>query len=223
MMKKELLGVVFGFLILLIILMAILIAYKPQELLPASVKKALTEMVGIDVWRNTQTTEDSLTKELSAQVGLRNEQLAKPVTQFVSESAQKIDGHILSRGYDYDGFERVMLRGQFTGWRDVSLLADSLGRRAFGISSAGQEFVVYVGKTVKLNCVNKTFYDKNGVPHDLTKVMVEYDKQVDEAPLVGSDKVVSLFTDSQEMAVVARYTNEVFEALMLVGYDCTQP
>ncbi|HET7145232.1 MAG TPA: hypothetical protein VFI68_14530 [Anaerolineales bacterium] len=46
------------------------------------------------------------------------------------------------------------------------------------------EGILHVGGTVKAKCQNTMFYDKDGV---------EYDQQVDEALLVKTEKVVSIF------------------------------
>lgn len=223
-MNRILLAVLFVFLLFLVGVMGFLVFSSPELILSDKSRKILIETVGIDALKKRGVPSlETEGKVALNEFGIREGQLSRPLTVFVAEENQKVDGHILSRGYDLDGFERVMIRGQFGGMQDVSLLAESFGRSAFEITSAGKKFKVYLGKTVKAQCQNKIFYDKDGVGHDLTKVMVEYDQHVDEATLHSTARVMPLFKQGDEMAVIARYSDEVLEGLMLVGYGCELP
>lgn len=223
-MRRNLLVFLFVFLLFLVAVMGYLVFSSPKLLLSDQARKILTETVGVDFWKNGKSENVEENKNVVFdEFGIRQGQLDKPLTVFVPESQQQTNGHILSRGFDLDGFERVMIRGQFAGMQDVSLLTKGLGRSAFEIASAGKKFKVYLGKTVKAKCQSTMFYDKNGVGHDLTRVMVEYDQHVDEAILHNTAKIVPLFKQGDEMAVIARYSDEVLEGLMLVGFDCELP
>lgn len=223
-MRRNLLVLLFISLLFLVAVMGYLVFSSPEVFLFDKSRKVLVETLGIDSLKkrgvSTLKTEGEIVLN---EFGIREGQLSKPLTVFVPESQQQTNGHILSRGFDLDGFERVMIRGQFAGMQDVTFLAESFGRSAFEIASAGKKFEVYLGKTVKAKCQGKMFYDKNGVGHDLTRVMVEYDQHVDEATLHSTAKVMPLFKQGDEMAVIARYSDEVLEGLMLVGYGCELP
>lgn len=158
--------------------------------------------------------------DLLTQYGAREGQWNQPITIFATQDQQQVDGSILSRGYDRDGFERVLIRGEFEDWDEQTLLGKALGRWSFSVQSAGKSFVVYMGKSVKVHCQQKTFYDKDGKVHDLTKAFVDYEQKLDEAQLEATTKVLEMFGSGDDMATVVRHSDGVMEALLLVGFDC---
>lgn len=131
-------------LLLVVVAMGYLLTMAPKVLLSDRTRQTLTQTIGVDLWKTKQNIGEQKKTPTLTDFGLRENQLMEPVTVFVEEAKQKIDGHVLSRGYDLDGLERVMIRGQFGGWHEVSLLAQSLGRRAFEIHTAGSSGVVWM-------------------------------------------------------------------------------
>lgn len=180
-LRFSLLLVLIG-LILVFIGIGYFIIRKSSNVLPIGTRAALRKNVGINIfdYNPKQKVEGIVGEEELVDIGARSGQWTQPVTVFATNEEQRIDGSIFSRGYDRDGIERVLIRGKFGKWYEQTLLARTLGRRSFGVESAGKEFQVYVGKSVKMLCQAKTFYDKDGKPHDLTRAYVDYDTMLDE-------------------------------------------
>lgn len=198
-------------------LMALLVFDKPRLLLPEPLRQSVGKLVGIDVLHgDMQETVDGSETGLN---GWNESQWNRKPTQFVDDSRQSVDSSIFSQGFDDDGFERVMVRGQFGQWLDITL-GELSGRAAFIVNSAGENREVYVGRTVKMYCTPKTWYDKYGQPHDLTKVMMNYDQYLGTANLITSEKVRDYFSAGDEIVVLTRHSDALLEALMLVGFDC---
>ena len=197
-----------------------MLLWKKPIIMSESWKKTVGETVGLDVLKDKEEGSKTMETSVVDEFGLVAGSLRLPVTTFVAETAQKADGHVMSRGFDVDGFERVMMRGQFGGWQKVSVLAEGLGRRAFAIQSAGKAFVVYVGKTVRVECQAKMFVDKDGVAHDLTKAYVDYNLHLSMGQEIEAEQAVGMFAPGDEVAVMARYSDGVFEAMLMSGFDC---
>lgn len=80
--------------------------------LPSSWRRVIGETVGLEVLR--QDTREGRVEERDVGVAWHEAKGVwdKPLTVFAEETIQQGDGHILSRGYGADGFERVMIRGK---------------------------------------------------------------------------------------------------------------
>lgn len=200
-------------------LMLFLTLNNPKIVLPDPLRKKIGEMVGLEVLRGEQ--DDAAVQVDSGEPWHERKGVwDKPLTIFAEEMLQRGDGHILSRGFGSDGFERVMMRGQFGGWK-TSPVGVVTGRRSLTVTTAGGVREVYVGQQVKMQCVERMMYDTGGQAHDLSNVLTEYMVYLDTAPLVETGQVEGIFSRGDEMALIARYSDGVFEAMMLVGFDCS--
>lgn len=215
-MRKLYLFILIGLVGLVISLGVWLLVSAPG--LSSSWRRVIGETIGLEVLRGEQ--DDVVVQVDSGEPWHERKGVwtGQP-TVFADELQQQRSAHIFSRGKGEDGFERAMIRGQFGGWNNTPVGVVT-GRRSLTVTTAGGVREVYVGKTVQMRCEPSVFYDRDGKAYDARQVMMEYVVYLDTAEIVETDRVMDVFQPGDEMALIARYGDGVFEAMLLVGFDC---
>lgn len=215
-MRKFYLILLIGLAGLIVIFGIWLLASAPG--LPSSWRRVIGETVGLGVLKGEQDDEVAQVDSGEPWHERKGVWTGQP-TVFADELQQQRNAHIFSRGKGEDGFERVMIRGQFGGWNKTPVGVVT-GRRSLTVTTAGGAREVHVGRTVQMHCESSVFYDRDGKAYDARQVMMEYVVYLDTAEIVETDRVMDVFQPGDEMALIARYSDGVFEAMLLVGFDC---
>jgi hypothetical protein len=189
-MRKKVVYLMFLVLLVLAAYLGYMLTMKKQGVspdYPFGIKKKMVELFGIPL----NDTDKESNGEDGSGLNSRNFYPGLP-TNFGNPSRMTGSSYIQTSAFDRDGLERVVIRGVLVSVKDAPLTGTLLGRKIVEVESGGEVYKIFLGKTVRAECINSNFYDKNGKKHDLKSVFVDYDEHVDNAEL---KKTQDIFED----------------------------